>query len=226
MPDSGQTGTSLSPTANSHQVLPSLRAIQPEPVLDGRTPGANYPGRSRHGSIGSHLPSGSSHRKGDPDSAASSPILQSFTILDSERSPTETLPHDLNRPPSPLSNGTMNLPSMNSIAPRPVKYRGQPSSAYSVESANMSPPGKPIHSQYYTGGRTPQSEELTPQSPESQLSISSFSAASSPVHIEIDRSRPILPPLSSISEESLIESFKCEHAGCTAPPFQTQYLLK
>ncbi len=243
MPESGQTGASLSPTVNSHQVLPSLRAIQIEPILDGRPRGASSPERSKHGSIGSHTPSGSSHRIEDPDSTASSPILQRSPIPNSERSPTETLPHDHNRPPFPLSNSTMNSPPIGSIVLRPAQYaspqtrvnghyhqpypHGQPSPAYSVESASMSPPGKPMHPQYFSGGRTPQSEELTPQSAESHLSPNSFSTASSPHHIDIDRSRPILPPLSGMAGESLmIGVFKCEHAGCTAPAFQTQYLLK
>ena len=247
--------------------------------------GARSPKRTKYGSNGNHSPSGSSHKKGDPDSAAISPMLRRFTIPNSERSPTETLPamqqsppsnsskspngphslpslraiqleplldgrspnettpHGINRPSFPLSNSTMNSPPMSSIAPRPVQYpspqtrindhyhqpypHGQPSPAYSVESANMSPPGKPMHPQYFSGGRTPQSEELTPQSAESHLSTSSFSTASSPHHIEIDRSRPILPPLSGMAGGSLmIGAFKCEHAGCTAPAFQTQYLLK
>ena len=243
MPESGQTGASLSPTVTSHQVLPSLRAIQTEPTLDGRQPGASSPKRSKHGSIGSRTPSRSSHRKEDPDSTASSPILQRFPIPNSEGSPTETLPNDPTRPPFPLSNSTVNSFPMSSIAQRLAQYpspqtrsndrhhqpypHGQPSPAYSVESASMSPSGKPMHPQYFSGGRTPQSEELTPQSPESLLSVSSFSAASSPDHMEIDRSRPILPPLSGIAGGSLIiGAFKCEHPGCTAPPFQTQYLLK
>ena len=253
--------------------------------------GASSPKRTKYESNASRSPSKNSHGKGGPDSAAISPMLRRFTIPNSERSPTETLPamqqsppsssskspngqhslpslraiqleplldgrspnesvpHGMNRPPFPLSNGTANSPPMSSIAARPTQYpspqtrmnghfhqpypHGQPSPAYSEasprDSATMSPPGKPIHPQYYPGGRTPQSEELTPQSAESHLSTSSFSTAPSPNphHVDTDRSRPILPPLSGMPGGSLmIGAFKCEHAGCTAPAFQTQYLLK
>ena len=250
--------------------------------------GANSPKRTEYGSNASHSPSRSSQKKSDPDSAAISPMLRRFTIPNSERSPTETLPamqqsppsssskspngqhslpslraiqleplldgrspnenvsHGIKRPPFPLNNATVNSPPMSSIAPRPAQYsgsqtrmnghfhhsypHGQPSPAYSDasprDSTVMSPPGKPVHPQYHPGGRTPQSEELTPQSAESHLSTSSFSSAPSP-HLDMDRSRPILPPLSGLAGGSLmIGAFKCEHAGCTASAFQTQYLLK
>ena len=249
------------------------------------------PKRTKYRSNASHSPSRSSYKKGDPDSAAISPMLRRFTIPNSERSPTETLPamqqsppsssskspsgqhslpslraiqleplldsrspnenapHGISRPSFPLSNGTVKSPPMSSIAPRPAQYpspqtringhfhqpypHGQLSPAYSDasprDSANMSPPGKPIHAQYVSGGRTPQSEELTPQSAESHLSTSSFSSAPSPHphHLDMDRSRPILPPLSGMTGGPLmIGAFKCEHLGCIAPAFQTQYLLK
>ena len=251
--------------------------------------GASSPKRTKYGSNTGHPPSTSSQGKGDPDSAAISPMLRRFTIPNSERSPTETLPamqqsppsssskspngqHSLpslraiqleplldgrspnenvsrgiSRPSFPLKNATVNSPSVGSIAPRPAHYtgsqtrmnghfhhsypHGQPSPAYSDESPRdstvMSPPGKPVHSQFHPGGRTPQSEELTPQSAESHLSTSSFSSAPSP-HFDIDGSRPILPPLSGMAAGGslMIGAFKCEHAGCTAPAFQTQYLLK
>ncbi|KAL9129934.1 MAG: hypothetical protein Q9175_007152 [Cornicularia normoerica] len=265
--------------------------VKPEYRQSSPAAGVSSPKRTRYGSNASHSPSRSSHSKGGPDSAAISPMLWKHTILNSERSPTETLPamqqsppsssskspngqHSLpslraiqleplldgrspnenaplgiKRPPFPLSNGTANSPPMSSIAPRPTQYpspqtrmnghfpqpypHGQPSPAYSDtsprDSANMSPPGKPINSQYYLDRRTPQSEELTPQSAESHLSTSSFSTAPSPHshHLDMDPSRPILPPLSGVAGGSLIiGAFKCEHAGCTAPAFQTQYLLK
>lgn len=253
--------------------------------------GASSLKRTKYESDPNHSPSKGSRRKGDPDSAAISPMLRRFTIPNSERSSTETLPamqqsppsssskspngqHSLpslraiqleplldsrspnenasrgiNRPPFPISNGIVNSPPMSSIAPRPAQYpspqsrmngpfhqsypHSQPSPAYSDasprDSANMSPPGKPVHHQYHPSGRTPQSEELTPQSAESQLSSSSFSTAPSPHshNLDVEPSRPILPPLSGIPGGSLmIGSFKCDHAGCTAPAFQTQYLLK
>ena len=262
--------------------------VKPEYRQSSPNAGPGSPKRNKHGP---NSPPESSPRKGDPDSVAISPMLRRFTIPNSERSPTETLPamqqsppsssskspngqqslpslraiqleplldsrspnettpHGIHRPPFPLSNGTVKSPPINSITPRPVQYpspqtlmnghfqqtypHGQPSPAYSDASqrdtANMSPPGKPIHPHYSAGGRTPQSEELTPQSAESQLSTSSFSTAPSPHlnHLDLDRNRPVLPPLSGMAGGSLmIGAFKCEHAGCTATAFQTQYLLK
>ena len=253
--------------------------------------GPNSLKRAKDRSNASRSPSRSSHRKRDSDSAAISPMLRRFTIPNSGRSPTETLPamqqsppsssskspngqhslpslraiqleplldgrspnenapHGINRPSFPLSNGTVNSPPMSSIAPRQAQYpspqtrmnghfhqpypHGQPSPAYSDASprdpANMSPPVKPVHPQNCFGARTPQSEELTPQSAGSHLSASSFSTTPSPHahHLDSDRGRPILPPLSGMAGGSLmIGAFKCEHAGCTAPAFQTQYLLK
>lgn len=199
MQRSPQSCSSKSP--NGQHSLPSLRAIQLEPLLDSR-------------------------------------------------SPNENAPHGGTRPRFPLGgNGSATSPSMSSVAPRPAQYpspqtrmngpfhqpypHGQPSPAYSEASprdSNMSPPDKPPPHQFYSAGRTPQSEELTPQSAESHLSSGSFSTASSPhpAHLmDLDRSRPTLPPLAGLPGGSLITgAFKCEHAGCTAPAFQTQYLLK
>ena len=280
------------------KILTQTSLPEPKDVVHAKTEhrhsspsaGANSPKRTKNGSNKSYSPSRSSQRKGDPDSAAISPMLRRFTIPNSERSPTETLPAMQQSPPSssskspngqhslpslraiqlePLLDGrspsenvsrgisrpsfppktaTVNSPPMSSIAPRPAHYpgpqtrisgqfhhssypHGQPSPAYSDasprDSTVMSPPGKPVPSHHFhPGGRTPQSEELTPQSAESHLSTSSFSSAPSP-NLDMDRSRPILPPLSGVTGGSLmIGAFKCEHAGCTAPAFQTQYLLK
>jgi hypothetical protein len=244
-----------------------------------------------NGSKTSHSPSRSvSPRKNDSDSVAISPMLRRFTIPNSERSPTETLPAMYNSPPSTsskspsgqqtlppiskvvdplfdsrspnevshgtslspfsLSNGTHNSPSISSITPRPGHYpnphtrmnghfnspypHGVPSPAYSDasprDSTNMSPPtGKPASQVFFSNGRTPQSEELTPQSAESRHSGSSFSTVPSPHPHQMDaeRTRPTLPPLVGLQSGPLMTgSFRCDHAGCTAAPFQTQYLLK
>ena len=170
--------------------------------------------------------------------------------LSDSRSPNENAPHGTNRASIPLSNGTVKSPPMSSIAPRPAQYpneqtrmndhfhqpytHGQPFPAHNDASprdfANMSPLGEPVHRrQYLSSPRTPQSEELTPQSAESHLSTSSFSNAPSPHphHLDLDRGGPIISPVSNMAGGSLmIGTFKCEHAGCTAPAFQTQYLLK
>ncbi len=159
--------------------------------------------------------------------------IQLAPLLDG-RSPNENAPHGTKRASFSLSNGTVNSRPMSSIAPRPAQYpsiqtrtnghfhqpyaHGQTSPAHSDVSprvrdlANMSPP-EPVHShQYFPDSRTPQSEELTPQSAENHLSTSSFGNAPSP---------------NPLSDATLIDGvFKCEHAGCTAPAFQTQFLQK
>jgi hypothetical protein len=54
-----------------------------------------------------------------------------------------------------------------------------------------------------------------------------------PRHMSLDgalASRVLPPPLNSGLQQSMAQhitgSFKCDYPGCTAPPFQTQYLLK
>ena len=282
------------PKISTHPSLPEPKDV-PHVKIESRQSSPSIvsrsPSRTIHELNANYSPSRNIHRKGDSDSAAISPILRKYTIPNSERSPTETLPamqqsppstsskspnaqHSLpslraiqleplldgrsqnetaprhiNRPPFPLSNGTVNSPPISSIAPKSIQYpsphnrmndhfhqsyaHGQPSPAYSDasprDSAKMSPPGKPIYPQYYGSGRASQSEELTPKSAESHLSPSSFNAAPSPNphHSDVDRSRPILPPPSGMAGGSMMMgTFKCEHTGCTASAFQTQYLLK
>ncbi len=181
-------------------------------------------------------PSSSSKSPNEQHSLLSLRAIQLEPFLDG-RSPDEHAPRDTNRASFPLSNGTVNsplVPPMSSIASRTAQYpslqtrmndhfhqpyaHGQPPPTHSDVSprvrdfANMSPPERVHPHQYFPDSRTPQSEELTPQSAESHLSTSSFSDAPSP------------NPLSDGT--LMVGTFKCEHAGCTAPPFQTQYLLK
>lgn len=96
--------------------------------------------------------------------------------------------------------------------------------------SSMSPPGKigpprPIHSNGYTPGSDVSVQ--TPQSAESRQSVSSFSTETSPSgdRMSIDGERPVLP-LPSPNEPIVSGGFKCDYSGCSAPPFQTQYLLK
>lgn len=154
----------------------------------------------------------------------------------------------------PLMNGAVHSPPLGSITSRPGQFPSpqtrlnsrfpssysstQPSSASTYsdaspreayrpgqDSTNMSPPGRFGPGQYYPDGRTLQSDDHTPQSAESYPSAGSFSADTS---LNGDHSavegRPILPPLSSVP--LMTGLFKCENPGCTAAPFQTQYLLK
>lgn len=89
--------------------------------------------------------------------------------------------------------------------------------------------GKP-GSGYYSNGATPQSDEQVPLSVESNPTTGSYSTDASPIgdRMSIDTARPItLPPLPAGGPLPLANGgFKCEYNGCTAAPFQTQYLLK
>lgn len=163
------------------------------------------------------------------------------------RSPNENMPRDIDCASLPVSNGTVNSPSTNSTTSKPTQYpspqtrtnedlhehysQGQPSLRYSDasprNSTNISPPGSPIFSPNYISQRTPQSEDLTPQPIEDHLSTRGTASSPQSLYLDIDRIRPVLPPLSGVAEGSLmVGTFKCEYTGCTAPAFQTQYLLK
>lgn len=73
--------------------------------------------------------------------------------------------------------------------------------------------------------RGPQSDDLTPISAESFPSTANFSADTSPNEDQMNiEGRSALPTLTSIPLIS--GSYKCDFEGCTAQPFQTQYLLK
>ncbi|KAL8722393.1 MAG: hypothetical protein Q9225_001124 [Loekoesia sp. 1 TL-2023] len=161
-------------------------------------------------------------------------------------SPNETLP---SRSTFPMANGIQS-PPMSGISPRPNHYpspqtrlnsfptpypaaQPSPASTYSEVSprepyrtsqdpTSMSPPGKP-GPPYYTTGRASQMEELTPQSAESHAGFKGFSPNGDHSHVE--PGRPILPPLPGTGPIATA-NFKCDFPGCTAAPFQTQYLLK
>ena len=155
-----------------------------------------------------------------------------------------------NRSTFPIANGIQS-PPMSGISPRPNHYpspqtrlnsfptpypaaQPSPASTYSEVSprepyrtnhdpTSMSPPGKP-GPPYYTSGRVSQNEELTPQSAESYACFKGFSPNSD--HPNVEPGRPILPPLPGTGPNITTGNFKCDYQGCTAAPFQTQYLLK
>ncbi|KAI4283953.1 MAG: hypothetical protein L6R38_001788 [Xanthoria sp. 2 TBL-2021] len=161
-------------------------------------------------------------------------------------SPNESLP---NRPNYPNANGIQS-PPMSGISPRPNHYpspqsrlnsfpnpypatQPSPASTFSEVSprdpfrtshdlTSMSPPGKP-GPPYYTSGRIPQGDELTPQSAESHQGFKGFTGGISPSG-DVEPGRPILPPLPGTGPLGN-GNFKCDFPGCTAAPFQTQYLL-
>ncbi|KAL9601122.1 MAG: hypothetical protein Q9219_002721 [cf. Caloplaca sp. 3 TL-2023] len=161
-------------------------------------------------------------------------------------SPNESLP---TRSTFPMTNGIQS-PPMSGISPRPNHYpspqarlnsfptpypaaQPSPASTYSEvsprephrtshELTSMSPPEKP-GPPYYTTSRPSQMEELTPQSAESHAGFKCFSPNGD--HPDVEPGRPILPPLPG-SGPLPTGNFRCNFPGCTATPFQTQYLLK
>ena len=136
-------------------------------------------------------------------------------------------------PPS-MSSKTTHFPSPkghpNTSFPNFV--HGHPSPAYSSssprDSTNMSPPSRPNVQMPPFPPRSG-SDALTPQSADGYAG--SYNGGPSPVPVtetmEIDRAGRVLPPLVPHPGPPIMNgSFKCNYEGCTAPPFQTQYLLK
>lgn len=130
------------------------------------------------------------------------PSLRALILepLREDLSPNENTRHDMNRASFPLSNVTTNTPSTNSIASRPTQH---PNSQTQMNDN--------LHQHYPHDQPSPAySTETSPQSH----------------HLDIDQIQPVLPPLSGMAGGSLmVGAFKCEYTGCTAPAFQTQYLL-
>ena len=191
-----------------------------------------------------------------PNNSASLPSLEQSNLksLLNSKPPTDPRYKDLGRPQMPISS-SLHSPPLGSRAPKPspsypspqtrmnttygpAYSHGQPSPAPSDTSprdpAVMSPPGRPgttQFSQFHHSGKSTQSEGETPSSANSYPSSSSFSTAPSPQlggeQMEVDRAGRILPPLVPHPGPPLMTgTFKCQFQGCTAAPFQTQYLLK
>ena len=191
-----------------------------------------------------------------PNSLESLPSLaqSNLTCLLKSKLPPDSRYKDLGMPQIPISK-TLNSPPLGSMAskastsyssPRPRMNSAfgptfshghpspVPSDASPRDSAAMSPPDRPgslQFPQFQFGARSSQNEELTPQSAHSCPSSGSYSTAPSPQiggeQMEVDRAGRILPPLVPHPGPPLMTgAFKCEYQGCTAQPFQTQYLLR
>ena len=191
-----------------------------------------------------------------PNGTESLPSLAQSNLKDllNSKPPPDNRYKDLGGPQIPISK-TLNSPPSGSMAskasvsyssPRPrmnstfgpTFSHGHPSPVTSDasprDSAAMSPPGRPGSlqlSQFQFSARSTQSEELTPQSANSYPSSESFSVTPSAQiggeQMEVDRAGRILPPLVPHPGPPLMTgAFKCEYEGCSAAPFQTQYLLK
>lgn len=130
--------------------------------------------------------------------------------------------------PSPQTRMSGHFQPFPPTQPSPASTYSEisPRDAYrlSLDGTSMSPPGKPER-QFYPSGRTSQTDELTPASSESyQSAIGSLDTTLSTESLSANGPRPILPPL--VSGPYVGGVFQCDFPGCTAVPFQTQYLLK
>ena len=195
-----QHSPSLNPgkSANHQQNLPSLQHLALP--LDPRSPQDN------------DLRSlGVSQRHTFPMQSPSAGSLTSRATFPSSQTRINGLPRPY--PPSHPSPAS----TYSETSPRDT-YR------QSLDATSLSPPGKPER-QFYASGRTLQSDELTPASSESHASTTnSAEAPLSAENMSVDGPRPILPPL--LSEGYTGGIYRCDFPGCTAVPFQTQYLLK
>ena len=198
MKDPSSSLSSKSP--NSQQSLPPLHAINLEPLNDDIRPN-NLNHRQSF-----PMPNGSIH----------SPPMSSIA---SKMSPYSSRLTPLNGHfPPPFSSSHPSPVGAFSESPREPYRPGQ-------DPTSMSPPGK-FNQPPNPNGRTSQSEESAPLSAESYTSTGTFSSGASPIgdQTKMDGNPRMLPPLGS--GPLLTGIFKCNHPGCTAPPFQTQYLLK
>ena len=142
----------------------------------------------------------------------------------------------INSPPSlnpraPIFTSAPNHMHGPSQAPLPPT-QPSPTSAYTTSpseryrrsgSMSTASPKMSRHQRYYSSARTPQSEGQTPLSADSHNS--STTELSSTSDVPIDKLSRTLPPLPN-TLPFVNGTYNCEHPGCTAVPFQTQYLLK
>ena len=136
-------------------------------------------------------------------------------------------------PPMSAKISRFPSPSSHSSSTFSPKFsHGHPSPAYSHpsprDSTHMSPPSRP-NVQLPPFVARPSSDALTPQSADSYTSSCNggHSPKSATESIEIDRVGRVLPPLIPHPGPPVLNGcFQCKFEGCTAPPFQTQYLLK
>ena len=212
--------------------METLPAMQSSPPQTLKSPKGQHSLPSLHAQLGS---------------LADAPSLQensnrSNGIGHQGRAPFSSINNSVHSPPKDLN--LSHATQFNTIQNRangrfpPVYPSTQPSPASSLSEAssrdafnkaqdltNMSPPGRV--GAHYNNGMTPQNELPTPISAGGYPSTSSFSADAAPNgdRMNIDEGRPVLPPLLG-SASSVNGGFECDHEGCTALPFQTQYLLK
>ena len=218
--------------------MDTLPPLQNSPIQSMKSPTAQHSLPSLHSQLGSLSTVPPPLEPAHPPHSSTFPPRASFNPVNgSAYSPPQAFkpPRAAHYPSiQTISNAFHGFPTTEPSSASTVSDASHPSPRETYrpgqDPTNMSPPGKfgpprPIQSNGYTPGSDVSVQ--TPQSAESHQSISSFSTETSPSvdRMSIDGDRPVLP-LPSGNEPIVSGGFKCDYSGCTAPPFQTQYLLK
>ena len=217
------TSAHRSPTGP--QKLPSLHS-QLGPALPPPTPTVSLPGRSAAQTSTPAIPSPSQDY--GAKRAGAYPLPSRSSAQYSMYKPSETSPssaHSGVSPREPPSATNSMSPSSGFIGFSPIHTNGSnlshPSPAMSNSVSHV--PGE-VQTPVSAG-----SQIHTPLSGRTQTSLSAFSSESSPIAERLpggdETARGILLPLNA-SVPVVGGNFRCDHPGCNAPPFLTQYLLK
>ena len=217
-------------TINASQGSPAetLPAMQTSPSLSAKSPGSQQSLPSIQSQLGPLVEKPPSHPAIPPANRQAS-----FSTNGSIHSPPQDFASPRGPPPYPplsaRSNGTYPT-AYPATEPSPASTQSGPSPrepyATSQTPRSMSPPSK-FGPRQYSGTQGLPTEVPMPMSAGSQTSYRSMGSEPSPVseRINIDPDRPILPPLTN-GGPLVGSGYKCDYVGCTAQPFQTQYLLK
>lgn len=172
--------------------------------------------------------SASSH---SPDGTHSLPSIKTALAQIPDPSPVET-PNGVSpfSAPSPTVTRSQYIPGNAGLSPGVFS---QPSPASSKDMTNMSPPNYPNHPSYWRnttreGSSTVREGSFTTTSPVSVpgvTSVTSYPTSKDNASPEGGITPQILNGPSSANGPFTSTAFKCTYAGCTALPFQTQYLL-
>lgn len=165
-----------------------------------------------------------------PDGTQSLPSLRT-TLSQIADTPIVETPSGV----SPFSQNSVQSPNLarshhvaGNPGPSPSMY-SNPSPASLKDITSMSPPSYPTHSSHSSHWwSTPKEGSFSTASPASAPGLTSVASYPTPKDIvspESSTSPQTLNGTLSASEPFTSTAFKCTHPGCTALPFQTQYLL-
>ncbi|KAJ5106171.1 hypothetical protein N7456_002846 [Penicillium angulare] len=213
--------------------LPSLQSLSPPSSVGGPSPDTGSCHNQTLPSIQSALgPELSSRINGfSPATYSYPPSASSRNDSPHDRQLPSILPHQI--PPSPFSHfsplSTKDISNNPSPASQPSFWR-TPTSAVSVVPSLPPPPPPSLP----PPPPPPQSSDAHNHNPPTPYDMSPMTAKS-PTASYPTPTEPVAPTAGDRASFSShpspnggitsIGSYKCTHPGCTAPPFQTQYLL-